>query len=250
MFYQKQPQTQFYFRMYEKNWNRINTHIHGFFELHCCTGGVLHITVAGREYELKVGEAALVFPYQPHSFPGKEGEGYFFTFEPELIAAFAEKFANRLPQNNSFSFTYDFESVSEKSDLYAVKSFLYAMCSCASQMAFEPATTTGRALLEKLLMITEENFRDSDFSLGKLSRLLGYDYGYVSKYFFHKTGTKFNDYLNQRRVAYAISLLDRGDVDYIGDVALACGYGSIRSFNRNFKVVEGVTPKAYRMGKK
>ena len=250
MFYQKQPDKAVYFRMYCKPWNAIRTHLHGFYELHCCTGGQLRITVDDREYVLTAGEAVLVFPYQRHSFPKREGQGYFFTFAPELIGTFAAQFANYLPRQNRFSFSYDFHSISEESDVYAVKAFLYAMCSCASQMAFEPATTTGRALLEKLLMITEENFRDSDFSLGKLSRLLGYDYGYVSKYFFYKTGTKFNDYLNQRRVAYAISLLDRGDVDYIGDVALACGYGSIRSFNRNFKVVEGVTPKAYRMGKK
>jgi len=245
MFYQKQPDRAVYFRMYRNPWNAIGTHLHGFFELHCCTGGQLRITVSGREYVLKAGEAVLVFPYQSHSFPKREGKGFFFTFAPELIGTFAAQFANFLPTQNRFAFSYDFETISEESDVYAIKAFLYAMCSCASRLSFEPVPVEGRILLEKILLLTEEHFAESDYSMEKLAELVDYDYSYVSKYFLEKTGMRYSFYLNQRRVAYGAWLLRTGRLENIADVAFACGYSSVRSFNRNFKRIENCTPQAY-----
>lgn len=243
MFYQRQPDKAVYFRMYRKPWNAIGTHLHGFFELHCCTGGQLRITVDDREYVLTAGEAVLVFPYQRHSFPKREGQGYFFTFAPELIGTFAARFSNYLPQQNRFCFSYDFSSLSEESDVYAIKAFLYAMCSRASLLAFAPVPVEGRALLEKIFLLTEEHFTEADFSLAKLATLLDYDYSYISKFFLTKTGMRYSFYLNQRRTDYGAWLLRTGKLDNIADASFACGYSSIRSFNRNFKRIENCTPK-------
>lgn len=245
MFYQKQPDKAVYFRMYSDPWNAIRTHLHGFYELHCCTGGQLRITVDDREYVLTVGGAVLVFPYQRHSFPKREGQGYFFTFAPELIGTFAAQFANYLPRQNRFSFSYDFHSISEESDVYAVKAFLYAMCSCAARLPFEPVPAEGRILLEKMFLLTEEHFTEPDFSMTKLAALLGYDYSYISKFFLNKTGMRYSFYLNQRRTDYGAWLLRTGRLDNVADASFACGYSSIRSFNRNFKRIENCTPTGY-----
>lgn len=245
MFYQQQPNQSVYFRAYSKPWRKIDTHLHGFFELHCCTAGRLRLTIGGKEHVLQAGEAALIFPYQPHCFPAREGDGCFFTFDPELIGTFTAQYANYIPKQNKFAFTYDFEGISEESDVYQLKSFLYAMCHSAAQLEYEYVPVNSRVLLEKMLILTEEHFTEADFSLGKLAELLDYDYGYVSKYFFQQTGMKYSYYLNQRRIVLAVRLLRRGELDNIGDLAFACGYSSIRSFNRNFKLIENQTPKAY-----
>ena len=249
MFYQKQPPVNSYFRMYSHNWHRIGTHIHGFYELHCCTGRPLHITVAQREYVLNAGEAVLVFPHQAHSFPDKEGDGYFFTFEPELIDAFVMRHTNRMPKENLFAFSYDFCSLSPDSDLYAIKSFLYAMRSRAARLEYMDLPAEDRALLEKIFETTEANFTGEAFSLKQLAKTLGYDYGYISKYFLKKTGLRYNAYLNQRRIDHATRLMRQGNGTNMTQLAYACGYGSVRSFNRNFSICKGCTPREYKKRK-
>lgn len=245
MFYQKQPNWDVYFRKTATGHNQIQNHLHGFFELQCCTEGQLHLVIDGKECILRAGEAALIFPYQPHSFSVTGGKGWFFTFEPGLIGTFSRQYANLLPRESRFSFTYDFASVSELSDVYAIKSFLYAMCSEVAGLEFVQAPTAGRELLEKMLLVTEENYKNPDFSLERLAELLEYDYGYLSKYFLKVTGMKFGFYLNRRRIDFAGRLLKNGEVDNISDAAFACGYSSVRTFNRNFKEIEGKTPGEY-----
>ena len=248
MFYQQQPKLDVYFRMTETGHNQIQTHLHGFFELHCCLQGYLLVTVDGREYRVEAGNAVLVFPYQPHSYAKGGGRGYFFTFSEELIATFSARHSGMIPAQPQFSFSYDYEKISAESDIYQIKSFLYAMCSEAQRLPFVPMFTEGRELLEKIFLLTEARYHDSEFDLRKLAQLLDYDYGYVSKYFRKQTGMKFNDYLNQRRITGAVRMLQGGGAKNIADVAYACGYGSVRSFNRNFMQIEEKTPQEYLQG--
>lgn len=245
MFYQIQPKRDVYFRKVKTGHNSINTHLHSFFELHCCTEGMLLLEIQGRRCVVPAGHAAIIFPYQPHSYTGSGGKGFFFTFDPDLIGLFAGEFANAVPKNSVFPFTYAIDSITESSSVYAIKSFLYAMCACAAQLEYTDIGVDGRGLLEKLFLMVEEHYRDCTFSLKRLSEMLEYDYGYLSKYFHKMSGMKFVEYLNQRRVAFARDLLHSGGVIEIADAAFASGYSSVRSFNRNFKRIEGKTPREY-----
>lgn len=244
MYYQSQPRDTYYFRKMNLGHWGISSHLHGFFELLCCTGGQLHIEIASQHYALQPGEAALIFPYQPHSFvPG--GEGYLFTFEPELIAAFASQYANYLPSRNSFTFSQNPASICKEDGLFAIKSFLYAMCADAEKLPFVYAPKSNRVLLEKLFFLTEAHYADCGFSLEQLAIMTGYDYSYISKYFLQKTGMRYSDYLTQRRIFLAAKLLQKNASDNICDIAFACGYNNVRSFNRNFKKHFGITPQEF-----
>lgn len=245
MFYQKQPDLDVYFRKTKTGHNKIKTHLHSFFELHCCTEGVLQLEIQGRSCVVPAGQAAIIFPNQPHSFARTGGTGWFFTFDPDLIGLFANQFANMVPKTGLFPFLYDFDAVTEDCDIYTIKSFLYAMCAGAAKLEYVKAASDGRALLEKIFLVTEERFRDCSFSLKRLSEILEYDYGYLSKYFLKMTGMKYGEYLNQRRVELAGWLLQSGEASEISDAAFASGYSSVRSFNRNFKRIEGKTPREY-----
>lgn len=246
MFYQQQPKRDVYFRKVKTGHNQIKTHLHGFYELHCCVEGVLRVCIEGRMHVLNPGEAALIFPYQPHYYEIGGGKGCFFTFESRLIAAFAGRYSQLLPEDGVFPFTYAFDTVTEDSDEYAIKSFLYAMCSAAAKMRYVSVPVGERELLGKIFSLTEKHYNDCNFSLGTLAEMLGYDYGYISKYFLKLTGMKYSRYLNQRRIDCAVELLQNSGADNISDVALACGYGNIRSFNRNFKKIKELTPQEYR----
>lgn len=247
MYFQKQPQVENYIKKYAVGTYRSPTHLHSFFEFYFCTEGTLPITISGKELLLQAGEAVIIFPFQLHSFTAtEEGAGCLFTFDPCYIESFAVRFSNYLPINNVFRYSADPDAINYDDEFFALKAFLYQMCAdVVGQCDFEYAPADSRTLCEQIFSLTEEHFTDSKFSLRSLTELLSYDYAYISKYFFRKTGIRYNSYLNQRRIAYAATLLRKGLVDSVTDVAFMCGYGSIRSFNRNFKDVYGQTPQTY-----
>jgi AraC-like DNA-binding protein len=247
MYYQQQPWADYYFKLSGNEVWGIRTHIHNFYELYWCELGRLQIVIADTEYVLLPGEAVLIFPYQSHYYPDEQsGQGWCCTFGADMITSFASEHANHVPANNKFRFSTRGLRLQNDSDVYAVKSFLYSMCSQASaQLEFEYASAEGRRLLEQIFLMTEEHYRESEFTLQILAELLKYDYGYISKYFLQKTGMKYNYYLNLRRVTQAGRMFRKQEAESVADAAYACGYSSVRSFNRNFKNIIGQTPQEY-----
>lgn len=225
-------------------------HMHRSFEMVCGAEGEICVSVDFTDYFVKPGEAVLVFPHQLHGFKKiGQGSGYLCIFAPELVGAFYSRVKNSLPENNLMRFTYCLEGLRPDSDLFTVKAFLYSACAAAfSQFRLVPRPKKcERALLDKILVFIEDNYRDV-CTLENAAAALRYDYGYLSKYFMKNIGTSFNDYVNRRRVSDAVYMLAGGEEGGIGKIALECGYGSIRSFNRNFKKICGKTPKEYRAG--
>ncbi|MBO5323761.1 MAG: helix-turn-helix transcriptional regulator [Oscillospiraceae bacterium] len=247
MFYQQQPYRDNYLRIQEAGDWSIQTHMHTFYELLWCEYGQLQIVIADEHHVLHPGEAVLLFPYQPHSYPTEQkGQGWCCTFGTELIGSFASQYANYMPKSNKFRFSTRGLRVVNDSDIFAKKAFLYNVCSqAATQLEFEYASAEGRLLLEKIFLLTEAHYRESEFTLQALAELLKYDYGYISKYFLQKTGMKYNYYLNLRRITQAGRMFRDRQAESIAEVAYACGYSSVRSFNRNFKIICDKTPQEY-----
>lgn len=171
MFYQPQPYPDNYFRIREDGVWGVQTHIHTFYELFWCEYGQLQIVISDKVYTVKPGEAVLLFPYQPHSYPEKqEGNGWCCTFDGELIGSFASQYANYMPLGNKFRFSTKGLRVTDDSDIFAKKAFLYNVCSqAAAQLEFTYAAAEGRRLLEKIFLLTEEHYCESEFTLQELA---------------------------------------------------------------------------------
>ena len=52
-------------------------------------------------------------------------------------------------------------------------------------------------------------------------------------------------YINRQRLSYAERMLRTLD-DSIGEICFACGFTSVRQFNRAFRIAYGCTPTEYR----
>ncbi len=70
----------------------------------------------------------------------------------------------------------------------------------------------------------------------------GYSSAYFSSWFQSNCGMSFTEYLTAVRVMHALQLLRRASGERIADIAYACGFGSIRQFNRQFRKVTGHIP--------
>lgn len=92
--------------------------------------------------------------------------------------------------------------------------------------------------------LVEENY-DKECNLSTVSNALGYNSSYLSRYFAETTKISFLSYVNRYRVSKACYALRNTDKTAL-ECAYECGYGSLRSFNRNFKAIVGMTPREYR----
>lgn len=85
----------------------------------------------------------------------------------------------------------------------------------------------------------------SDLGLKALSEMFNISAGYLSTLFKKETGLTLTDYVNKKRVEYAILLLNTTQLQ-IQTIASYCGVLDINYFTRIFKKFTEVTPKKYR----
>ncbi len=95
-----------------------------------------------------------------------------------------------------------------------------------------------------VLNYIRENF-SHPITLEEISRVAEMKPFSFGKYFKKYTGTGFINYVNQIRMNRASYLL-RETSETIKIIAKECGFESISNFNKQFKKIFGISPKAYR----
>jgi YesN/AraC family two-component response regulator len=102
-------------------------------------------------------------------------------------------------------------------------------------------------IMEGIAEYVETHFRD-DLSREKLAQLFSMDPSRLSKVFAETFGQNVRSYLNGVRMRKAAELLKDSDLS-ITDVALFVGYENVQHFNRVFREIHGLSPRAYRTGR-
>jgi AraC-like DNA-binding protein len=227
------------------------THLHGSFELVTVTEGVLTVTVDKMQYALTPGKALLIFPNQPHSFYTEAHSHHLVCiFSPQLIRAFGGTFRHKFPESNlflpdGFYLQKLAELRTQQAGILEVKGLLYSLCALFDKTAvYRERENTKADLLMRIFAFVEEHF-NRDCSLEALSAETAYHGVYLSRYFKQCTGLSFTDHVNRYRINEAMYLL-KNTPKKVLDIAYDCGFDSLRSFNRNFKKIVGMTPVGYR----
>lgn len=68
---------------------------------------------------------------------------------------------------------------------------------------------------------------------------------HFSRFFKNVTGMNYNTYVNELRIGRAERMIADTDAKLI-DIALECGFGNVRTFNRVFRQLRGCTPSELR----
>ncbi len=150
----------------------------------------------------------------------------------------AEKHLVQMVSNNGINKMIDFFNVlrimcdSEKKIL---------LCSENYKQAYDERG--NKKMADVYTYIRENYFKP--ISLEKISKIARMSPFTFSRFFKKNCGAGFVEYLNRVRTNKACYLLRETDYQ-VHDIAVECGFVSISNFNKQFRKVEGISPRDYR----
>ena len=225
-------------------------HLHPTLEFTYVYEGALSLTLDGARHRIGAGQAALILPNQLHAYaPEPHARSYLCIFSTSYVYSFCRQYAGKAAISPVFDF-YDREAVcaalqSPSPDLYLRKACFYTILSRFTESTrFADAPPRRADIVCGIVDYVDKNY-SGDISLRSLAAHLKYDYNYLSGIFNRTFHCSFLHFVNEYRVNYARSLLTETSRS-VTEIATQCGFGTVRSFNRNFLRFTGVSPKEFR----
>ncbi len=262
-----------YFHYTNKSAAEIEYHNHDFYEIYLFISGKVSYMIEGKAYRLKPWDILLIHNNEIHKPIVEEGEPYerivlwvnpgflkkHGTKNTNLSLCFESAFPGKTnllrptPErlNKISSILSEFENACSSTsygsnilkELYVIE--LIVFINKAYLESFGDGAGEDIEYDEKIndiISYIKDNL-DSDLSLDHLSRKF-----YISKYhllreFRKYTGYTIHNYIRQKRLIMAKSLLREGFS--VTETCERCGFGNYSNFIRAFKNAFGIPPKKY-----
>ena len=229
-------------------------HYHENMEVIYLREGEMRVTVGKTCHTLRKGQAIVLFPRLLHALETVGHSAHtLWIFSPAVLSEYLRAHDGEIPADPVFTppdFCVDLLlSLSKTAPLWRIQAAFLPLLAAFDPFAkYEKAEKTISPLLFDAVWFVQNHYA-GDCSLTALSRALGYHPVYLSRFFRQETGSNYNDYVVRYRVRQACALLAKKNATVLA-VACECGFGSLRSFNRNFRAVTGETPQNYRLRNK
>ena len=228
-------------------------HIHPNAELLIVISGKITLTKSNKDSEeINAGEAALVFPFQPHGYSREQNTEYFrINFSTFLAKSFFKTNENKIGEQAVFKpdpedtipFLKKLQG-KEHPTLYKAKGFVYSILSDYLTQIPLTKKNSDDQLLNKIIYYIDEHKREQ-ISLADLANAIGYNEKYLSRFINKASSLSFTTLLATLRMDDARTMLIESDKTML-EIAMDCGFGSERTFYRYFKELAGMSPKSYR----
>ncbi len=226
----------------------FGNHMHSSFEFIFVQDGELICTIAEKDYILRKNDAILIFPNRIHRFNTPvSSKNKTLIFSTDFVPAFY-----REVKNAEFVrpvFVFDSPAMLEeiaKQDIFLKKAYLYYICGLAYKNCEPTELKSGNELLiQKIALYLQENFRE-DLQLEELADKFNYNRCYMSDFINTNFGMNLRTLLNGYRVDYARQLIEENENLTVTEISKLCGFATIRSFNRAFLKITGVSPRDYK----
>lgn len=236
-------------------------HIHKSAELILPLSGRGEVLIGNRNFTLNEGEAALALPFVPHSFESGSSKLAVCVFSEDCAPRFYKRLGSKRSGSPVFRptaaaicyFLNAFEAdrqipagstarLTAAGEL-SVTAALYALLDrFLSDVSFD----SEPGIYEKLLDYISEHSSE-DLTLASIAAKFGYEPHYLSRLFRRFTDLNLRALINSCRVESAKELL-KSDAT-ITEIALSCGFGSVRNFNRVFAKLCKMSPGNWRKSK-
>lgn len=221
-------------------------------ELIAVESGQLDVTCENKSYTLEKNEAFFVNTQQVHYMQAKTPDTTLIViiFNYDIIKKY---FSGKSLDCPKLYYKYDVAKLYDelKNELYNKKPYYNDVVKGILTKFFvnilrnedlenrKEKSATGRfkTLLDKI---------DKEYDTVTFKDAYDYmamDEAYFCRYFKKATGMSFTQYLNHIRIDNAVQILRQDPTAQITSIAFACGFGSIRHFNKTFKDLTGYSPK-------
>ena len=233
--------------------NVFENHFHKNLEFIYVIEGAVNCEVNNSKYRLCKGDCGLCLPYDIHSYHPEENAHYWvMVFSEDFVSHFAKQITNKIGEGFSFNLDKDIELYiiaklinNPHPTTLILKSCLYAICD--EYQRDVKLTEKGNKLNETTAFIVDyikANYKNQ-INLKTISKELGYDYNYTSRFFTKAFNMTFTEFVSVYRLESAINLLKNTEKSVIC-IAEESGFQSLRNFNRFFKEKMGISPTQYR----
>lgn len=231
---------------------KVSNHIHQYAELIFMLEGEMRITVDEKEEYIRAGEAAFIFPFQTHKMSSKSTNKLaMYLFSPATMVSFMKKHEGNVgesavfkPKESTLAVFREKILNSEDFSLYNVKGFLYlALDDYLSQIPLRKSIG-GTNVVSKVITYMNEHFTEQ-ITLESVANALGYSANYLSHCIQKLYGLNFCTILASLRIERARYLITSSDKTTT-EICYECGFGSERTFLRQFQSIIGSSPSAYR----
>lgn len=227
-----------------------SSHFHACYELIYAMENTVEVTANGCNVVLYQGEFFLIPPYTVHSMViPKNVKTWVGVFSGDFVVDFAKK--HKYTRFSKFRCDSNIQTIIKNNLLfqgtpehYTTIGCLNMVCGQCLKNATEAVSDKGGEFTYKIIEYICDNLAQ-DLTLKGLADSLKYEYHYFSSLFHACFQVNFKAFINMLRFEKACGLLADKSQD-ITDICAKCGFGSIRNFNRVFKLMSGITPSTYR----
>lgn len=229
-------------------------HLHFSFEIVFCLEGEITVTINAKTYTLTVNQGAII-PYNTvHSYHTPQNSQIYSLLAGQgLLRDITKHFQQQLPVRYTFCVDPMLRQMilehfysGRKQTVFGAKAIIYqAFDAFMEHNTFAPRNFSDHSITVRLPEYIQEHFREN-ITLEDFAKYSDYNYFYVSKLIKRSFGLSFSQLLTEYRIAYAQELLQEKELN-ISQIALQCGFGSIRNFNRTFLKSVGKTPREFRI---
>ena len=235
-------------------------HLHASFELLAPRRGAIQVRLDDRSLAVAPGEMLAIFPGVAHAYAPVSGavEGTMLIFSAQMLSEFDENWAEMQPARPVVRMdaldgdvAYCLERLSSMAaagrvDLPLARAYLSLMFVwLLPALAPErPAAPVGKDVLYRAMAYISQNYK-LPLDIRGTARALGVNTYYLSHVLNERLHMSFRAYLNALRIDRARRYL-RMTSRPIEEIAAACGFANLRTFDRVFFERCGLTPRDFR----
>ncbi len=236
----------------------VSPHIHHYIEFIYVTNGTLELGIGTELFHMERGDFAIVFPNVIHHYQ-VFSDTVSTAFYIEALLSSNSQFSNDLqkmcPKNPVMKAEHlHTDVISSVHALYKEKNrnpvidqafvqIILAHCMTLVELT-EKSNLGNHDLVYQTVLYIANHFRE-ELTLDRMAKELGVSKFALSRVFSGTFRSNFKQYLNERRLEYACSLLEDTNRP-VTDICLDAGFESQRTFNRVFMEKYRISPREYR----
>ena len=213
--------------------------------------GELDIFCNGSTYRISAGQSFFIDSEQVHYMHARTPDtvARLVIFNYDLISTFTSSLSLVSPVLSA-DYRLDelysslLKKLKEKQPFYIHETALDVAVKFLQIFRNEPTETKKETKADRFkALLTKIDEQYEFFDIQSAAEFLNMNATYFSRLFHSQMGITFSQYLNYVRTKNAVTLLKENDRLSMTEIAIKCGFSTIRNFNRIFKEYTGYTPR-------